>query len=142
MNKLRCAGRENACLRAGGFTLIELMIVVAIVAILLAIALPSYQNQVIKSRRTDAQRELVSWAQALERHYTANAQYGDCSDGKPSGKPSNNYYTISIAAAATDCTDTTFTLSAVPIGGTSQANDGTLTLDNTGARVPADKWKY
>lgn len=125
-----------------GFTLIELMIVVAIVAILLSIALPSYQNQIVKSRRTDAERELVSWAQALERNYTTNASYGDkCSTGKPTDKSSNNYYTISIAAEK-DCTTTTFLLSAEPISGTSQAGDGTLTLDNTGARLPADKWKY
>lgn len=139
MNKLRCAGRENACLRAGGFTLIELMIVVAIVAILLSVALPSYQSQVVKSRRADVQRELVSWAQALERYYTTNATYGDCSTGKPSNKSSNTYYTISIATVATDCTATTFMLSAAPISGTSQASDGTQTIDNTGATTGT--WK-
>lgn len=138
MNKLRCAGRENACLRAGGFTLIELMIVVAIVAILLSVALPSYQSQVVKSRRADVQRELVSWAQALERYYTANASYlsgTTCATGQPSGKSSNNYYTFSTTA----CTATNFTLSAAPISSTSQASDGTQTIDNTGATTGT--WK-
>ena len=127
-----------------GFTLIEVMIVVAIIAILASIALPAYNDQIRKSRRTDAQRELVSWAQALERIFSANPTtgYDDCSVGKPSGTSSNAYYTFSTAAGdGGACTSTSFTLAAVPIASGSQAADGTMTLDNTGARTPAAKWR-
>lgn len=122
-----------------GFTLIEVMIVVVIIGILASIALPAYNDQIRKSRRIDAQRELGIWAQALERAFVTNATYGDCSSGKPSGTSSNVYYTFT--ADGGNCTDTTFTLSAAPISGASQAADGTMTLDNTGARTPAAKWR-
>lgn len=61
--------------RLTGFTLIELMITVAIVAILAAIAYPSYQEQVRKGRRADAMAQLVTFAQAYERYYTSNNTY-------------------------------------------------------------------
>ena len=137
MRNLYKAGSSDRYIK--GFTLIEVMIVVAIVAILASIALPAYNDQIRKSRRTDAQRELVAWAQALERTFTTSATYGDCSAGTPSGTSSNTYYTFS--ADGGNCTATTFTLSAAPISGASQAADGTMTLDNTGARTPAAKWR-
>ena len=58
-----------------GFTLIELMIAVAVVGILAAIAYPSYQEHVRKARRADAQTALLELAQFMERHYTANGRY-------------------------------------------------------------------
>ena len=58
-----------------GFTLIEVMVVVAIVAILAAFALPAYQEQTAKAKRSDAQRTLMESAQALERYYSANGTY-------------------------------------------------------------------
>ena len=60
---------------AAGFTLIELMIVVAVVAILAAIAVPSYQEQVRKSRRAQAKADLVEYAQMAERFFTVNNTY-------------------------------------------------------------------
>lgn len=111
-----------------GFTLIELMIVVSIVGILAAIALPSYQTSVLKSRRADAKSSLLEFANVMERHATVNNSYLP----NPAYTPQHaGYYQISI----TSNTGTQFTLTAQPIG--SQANDecGTLTLTNDGTRT-------
>ena len=70
-----------------GFTLIELMVTVAIVGILAAIAYPSYQSSVIKSRRADAEGVLLGLANAMERHFTESNTYlgaGTTDTGAPS----------------------------------------------------------
>lgn len=128
--------------RTEGFTLIELMITVAIVAILVSIAFPSYNNQMVKSRRADAQREVVSYAQSLERWFTTNGTYLD-SAGTACGvaySGATQYYGVAGACAAT-----TFTITATPVTSGPQSSDGTLTLDQTGARggsVNSGNWKY
>ncbi len=71
--------------KSAGFSLIELMIVVAIIAILAAVAFPSYQESVKKSRRSDAQTALLGFAQAMERHYTDNGFYCDAGGGDGTG---------------------------------------------------------
>ena len=70
-------GRKKRSAR--GFTLIELMIVVAIIAIISAIAVPMYGNYVQKSRRTDAKAKLMEVAQSLERCFTQFSAYDDSS---------------------------------------------------------------
>lgn len=132
------------CMR--GFTLIELVITVAIVAILATIAVPSYQEQVRKTRRVDAQGALMEFSNALERRFTANpivgyqaAAVGNANAGAPlatvfpSQAPldgADKYYNLTVNAP----TATTFTVSAAPIAGGAQAGDGNLTLTNTGIR--------
>lgn len=123
-----------------GFTLIELMIVVAIVAIIAAFAYPNYQDSVKKARRTDGKGALEGLAQAMERHFTANNTYlGAGTTGGNTGAPTiyptqapidsgTKFYNLTIKSA----TATTFTLLATPING--QVGDGVLELDNTGAR--------
>jgi type IV pilus assembly protein PilE len=137
-----------------GFTLIELMVVIAIIGILASIAYPSYTDKIQKSRRADAKGVLMQFAGAMERRFTMANSYCDaaaaagtvvanCGDGatKDTGAPTifatkspvdgtETYYNLTISAVS----PTSFTLSATPTG--KQANDkcGTLTLTNTGVR--------
>jgi type IV pilus assembly protein PilE len=116
--------------RTRGVTLIELIIAVAVVAILAAIAFPSYQEQVRKTRRADGKAELMETAQQLERCYTRFSRYndGNCGVALPFNS-SENYYVVS----ATVITASAFTLDATPQG--AQANDtrcGVLRLTSTG----------
>jgi len=117
------------------FTLIELVIAIAIVGLLAAIAIPAYQNDMMKSRRSDGQVALMSMAAQMERYYTMNNSYAGASTpdalGIPSTSPSG-YYDLSVSAL----TASTYTLSATPTG--AQANDtcGTLTLTNLNVKGP------
>lgn len=130
-----------------GFTLIELLITIVIVGILAAIAYPAYQNSVTQSRRADAQGVLTQLNNAMERVFTENNTYMPLVGGAPTAPtlgsaagaifPSRapldgatKYYNLSISAI----TANTYTLRATPITGTSQAADGNLELDNTGAK--------
>lgn len=129
-----------------GFTLIELMITVAIVAILARIGYASYMKSVISANRSDATIALTNWSQILERCYTQNFYYynaspttssPDCTSPPSSGTTTlspNKYYSITASR-----TTNTYTLTATPMAGTLQTRDSscpTFTLDNTGARGP------
>lgn len=92
---------------AKGFTLIELMIVVVIVAILAAIALPSYRQSVLKSRRTDGESALLQASQRMEVYYAKNASYTKslASALIPAESP-EGYYTITITDTSSDAATT------------------------------------
>lgn len=117
-----------------GFTLIEVMIVVAIVAIVATIAYPSYQRYVQQSYRAQAQADLMEIAQFMERQYTiANAYPSDPDVPATSPDSGTTRYLITLTAS-----DDAFTLSAVPDGPQTGDRCGTMTLDNRNNRTPVD----
>lgn len=119
-----------------GFTLIEVMIVVAIVAIIAAIAIPSYNRYVVRSKRADAMGTLITAVQAVERYKSNNnfSYVGARAAGIiPTQVPADGgdaYYTIDFQA---DPTVTTYTLVATPTG-SQPASDGTLTINQNGVK--------
>jgi type IV pilus assembly protein PilE len=125
-----------------GFTLIELMITVAVIAILAAVAFPSYQDSLRKSRRTDAKNALTQATANMERYYAEKNTYataaicggtpvicpGSCSGGVCTSTEKN--YTITLPTL----TATTFTVLATPVAGGTQVVDGKLSIDQNNVK--------
>lgn len=116
------------CRKQTGFTLIELMVVVAIVGILAAVVYPTYLESVNKSRRADAKAIMATMAQQLERCFTQENSYKDCSVTNSSEK----HHKITVTEQKVDA----YTLTAVPQYTDSRC--GTLSIDNTGALTSKD----
>lgn len=122
------------CVRQRGFTLIEVMIVVAIIAILAAIAYPSYARYVMRGKRADGKQTLLQAAQFMERSRTVNFAYPTSPTFPPgmTQSPASGIaeYNMVLAVA----TAGTYTLQAVPQG--NQANDqcGTLSINELGVK--------
>ena len=117
-----------------GFTLIELMIVVVIVAVLLAVALPGYQSYVLRTNRTAAQADMLAAAQAMEKLYTVNFSYEAAVAGTtfPNEGPIDatvKRYDYSFPA---DPNATSYVLRATPKG--AQAGDGIMEINHLGQR--------
>ncbi len=117
-----------------GFSLIELMIVVVIAAILVLVALPSYNNYVVQTRRSEAKTALLSLAAEMERYYNQNQSYAGATlanVNSPTATP-DGYYNLQITAAGS----TSFTVQAVPTGtqATSDAACASLTYDQLGQK--------
>jgi type IV pilus assembly protein PilE len=133
--------------KARGFTLIEVLIAVAIVGILAAIAFPSYQNHLRKGRRADAQSFMMDLANRQQQYlldargYALDAGFVTTL-GATTPESVATYYTLTVSpAAATN--PPTFTIHAMPFAGGPQAPDGELTLDNFNVKQrndPSQGW--
>jgi type IV pilus assembly protein PilE len=122
-----------------GFTLIEVMIVVAIIGILAAVAYPSYQEYVRRAARGDAQADMMEIAQNLERFFTLNNQYAATRAGAAYVLPMNQSprsggarYNFQIQFP----TAQTYLLSAVPTAAQARDACATLTLNQAGQTTP------
>ncbi len=129
-----------------GFTLIELMIVVAIIAIIAAIAYPSYINSVVKTKRAAAEGCLSEYANYMERYYTTNLRYDQTAAATPvantlpaldcaSAANTGADYTYSFVANS--LTQSAYTIQAVPTGAQASRDTqcGTLSINQVGART-------
>jgi type IV pilus assembly protein PilE len=144
-----CTSRKDQdswrLVRSAGFTLIELMIVVAIIAILAAIAYPSYVTYITKSHRVAAEGCLSQYANYMERFYTTNLTYNNATTPNPLATPgatlgfdcaspqqTGSNYSYSLPSA----TSGAYVVQATPINAqlTRDTTCGTLTLDQTGVR--------
>lgn len=130
--------------RQSGFTLVEVMVTVAIVAILAAVSYPSYQSHLRKGRRAQAQSYLMNLAQREQQYLTDNRAYaldnGTISAGTvlSAPVPSDVASSYTITTAARAGTSPSFIITATARG--RQAADGNLTIDETGAKTPAGSW--
>jgi type IV pilus assembly protein PilE len=129
--------------RQKGFTLIEVMVTVAIVGILAAIALPNYRQYIVRASRNQAQSELVQMVTLQEKIYLNSNAYtpnvATAYDGKSSGglgltsaKTKDNRYDITLANTTAS---QTFTLVATPATGSTQVGDGTISITESGIKT-------
>jgi type IV pilus assembly protein PilE len=127
-----------------GFTLIEMLIVMVVIGILAAIAIPSYQSQLRKGTRASAQALMADIANKQQFYLQSQRQYTtDYTQLGIAALPQevSSFYNVTITANNT-ATPMTFTINAAPIAGTRQEADGWITLDSTGTKNSqySNKW--
>lgn len=131
--------RRRQIKNLAAYTLIELLVTVAIIGIIAAVALPSFQASSMRAARTEAQTALLEAASDQERFYSANSSYS--TDALPLTNPAQEFktsrdghYQISIAACDTGTIANCFVATATPQGGQASDTCTTLTLTDTGIR--------
>lgn len=132
--------------RAVGFTLIELMITVAVISILAAVALPAYQSYVLRGNRSAAQAEMMDIANREQQFLLANRAYADKATleasgySLPSSLTSRYSYEIAVGSGAPPTFTITFTAIGAQIADGATAAERDLALDQQGRKLPASKW--
>ena len=131
--------RKQPVIGGAGFTLTELLVTIAIVAILATVGYPSYRAQIVQTRRAEMQSELLSLAQFFERRHAETGCYNagpdaDCTTtadaAAPDFRDTFEYYGVALEEGSLSADS--FTLVATPTG--SQAGDGALYIDNAQRR--------
>jgi type IV pilus assembly protein PilE len=127
-------------MKTRGFTLIELAITVAVVGILAAIAIPSFQNAQRKTNRSAAEAVLMDVAQRQQQYLLDNRAYAPDLASLNIIPPAQvlKFYTFAIVAPPG--APPSFTATATPAAGTQQVPDGAVAIDQAGRKTPPDKW--
>ena len=129
--------------RSKGFSMVELLVAVAVVGILAAIAIPSYNSYTIRGSRLSAQGELLNLASVQEKIFLNSNAYSPSVTtaydgtsagglGRTSGLTSDGKYTLSLNITTPS---QTYTLTATPVSSKSQANDGNISISENGQRL-------
>ncbi|MEY2860241.1 MAG: hypothetical protein RL392_699 [Pseudomonadota bacterium] len=132
--------------QAVGFTLIELMITVAVIGILAAVALPAYQSYVLRGNRSAAQAEMMDIANREQQFLLANRAYADKTTleasgySLPSSLSSRYSYEIAVGSGVPPTFTITFTAIGAQIADGATAAERDLALDQQGRKLPASKW--
>jgi len=126
-----------------GFTLVELMVAVAVLGVIVAVAYPAYIDFLERSRRAEAQEALQNVATLQEQFYTNNKGYsGSLSDLDVSTTTENAYYQLSLSTASSiDGSAQTYTISASAQGAQASDTDcAAIHLDSNGNQSPPECW--